>query len=131
MRCFRDVKRIVYSLYSARAELRSEVAWLLPSTGSGGSWIRYYSLLVNMFIVMIVVRTSEDYFSAFVMIGLTSELFNKAVCGLRGHRAQSKSVESKVDLPIICTSHQELVLGFKLLVTGRLIGVLKAFWACP
>lgn len=93
-RLLRDLKKYRwYLLYSAKSELRAEVA------GSYLNWLWWILdpllfMLVYTFVVRVVFTAKEQYFAAFVLIGLTAwNFFNKSVQGsvnvIRKNKASS------------------------------------------
>ena len=70
-----------YSVYAAKAELKSEI------TNSYLNWLWWFLdpisyMLIYTFIVEVVFKTTEQYFPVFVFIGLTTwDLFSKTVSG--------------------------------------------------
>ncbi len=132
-RFFRDIKKYRwYLLYAARSELRAEVA------GSYLNWLWWVLeplcyMLVYSFVVRVVFSSKEEYFAAFVLIGLTGwNFFNKSVQGSVGLIRRNKSVVSKIYLPkYILVLTNMLVLGFKMLVSLALIFILMAILHVP
>lgn len=132
-RLLRDLKKYrFYLFYSAKSELRAEVA------GSYLNWLWWILdpllfMLVYSFIVRIVFSSREEYFSAFVLVGLTVwNFFNKTVQGSVGVIRKNKSVVSKIYLPkylLILTNM--LVLGFKMAVSLLLIFILMIVLGVP
>jgi ABC-type polysaccharide/polyol phosphate export permease len=129
----RDIKKYRwYLLYSAKSELRAEVA------GSYLNWLWWVLdpllfMLVYTFVVRVVFSSREEYFAAFVMVGLAAwNFFNKAVQGSVGIIRKNKSVVSKIYLPkylLILT--KMMVLGFKMAVSFALIFILMLILRVP
>lgn len=132
-RLIRDLKKYRwYLLYSAKSELREEVA------GSYLNWLWWILdpllfMLMYMFIVRIVFKSSEEYFSAFVMVGLTVwNFFNKSVQGSVNLIRKNKSVISKIYLPkYILILTKLFVLMFKMFVSVLLIFALMIITKVP
>ncbi len=132
-RLLRDLKKYRwYLLYSAKSELRAEVA------GSYLNWLWWILdpllfMLVYTFVVRIVFTSKEQYFAAFVLVGLTAwNFFNKSVQGSVNIIRKNKSVVSKIYLPkylLILTNM--MVLGFKMAVSFALIFVLMLILRVP
>lgn len=132
-RVLRDLKKYRwYLLYAAKSELRAEVA------GSYLNWLWWILdpllfMLVYTFIVRIVFTSREEYFAAFVLVGLTVwNFFNKTVQGSVNIIRKNKSVVSKIYLPkylLILTNM--MVLGFKMAVSFALIFVLMVILKVP
>lgn len=132
-RLLRDLKKYRwYLLYSAKSELRAEVA------GSYLNWLWWILdpllfMLVYTFVVRVVFTAKEQYFAAFVLIGLTAwNFFNKSVQGSVNIIRKNKSVVSKIYLPkylLILTNM--MVLAFKMAVSFALIFVLMIILKVP
>lgn len=129
----RDLKKYRwYLLYSARSELRAEVA------GSYLNWLWWVLdpllfMLVYTFVVRVVFTSREQYFAAFVLVGLTVwNFFNKSVQGSVNMIRKNKSVVSKIYLPkyLLILTHM-MVLAFKMAVSFALIFVLMAILRVP
>lgn len=79
-RFFKDIKKFFnYTVFSSKAELKSEVA------GSFLSWLwwildPFFFMLVYSFIAILVFKSGEPYFPVFVFIGLNCwQFFSKVV----------------------------------------------------
>ena len=129
----RDLKKYRwYLLYSAKSELRAEVA------GSYLNWLWWVLdpllfMLVYTFVVRIVFTSREQYFAAFVLVGLTVwNFFNKSVQGSVNMIRKNKSVVSKIYLPkyLLILTHM-MVLAFKMAVSFALIFVLMVILRVP
>ena len=99
-RFFKDFKKYWgYALYSARSELKAEVA------SSYLNWIWWILepmcfMLIYTFIFGFVFGSNEKFFPIFVYIGLTVwEFFNKSVQASVKLVKNRKSIVSKVFLP--------------------------------
>ena len=132
-RLLRDLKKYRwYLLYSAKSELRAEVA------GSYLNWLWWIldpllSMLVYTFVVRVVFTAKEQYFAAFVLIGLTAwNFFNKSVQGSVNVIRKNKSVVSKIYLPkYLLVLTNMMVLAFKMAISFVLIFVLMLILRVP
>ena len=119
-------------LYSAKSELRAEVA------GSYLNWLWWILdpllfMLVYTFVVRVVFTAKEQYFAAFVLIGLTVwNFFNKSVQGSVNVIRKNKSVVSKIYLPkYLLVLTNMMVLAFKMAISFVLIFVLMLILRVP
>ena len=132
-RLLRDLKKYRwYLLYSAKSELRAEVA------GSYLNWLWWILdpllfMLVYTFVVRVVFTAKEQYFAAFVLIGLTVwNFFNKSVQGSVNVIRKNKSVVSKIYLPkYLLVLTNMMVLAFKMAISFVLIFVLMLILRVP
>lgn len=132
-RLLRDLKKYHwYLLYSAKSELRAEVA------GSYLNWLWWILdpllfMLVYTFVVRVVFTAKEQYFAAFVLIGLTAwNFFNKSVQGSVNVIRKNKSVVSKIYLPkYLLVLTNMMVLAFKMAISFVLIFVLMLILRVP
>ena len=132
-RLLRDLKKYRwYLLYSAKSELRAEVA------GSYLNWLWWILdpllfMLVYTFVVRVVFTAKEQYFAAFVLIGLTVwNFFNKSVQGSVNVIRKNKSVVSKIYLPkYLLVLTNMMVLAFKMSISFVLIFVLMLILRVP
>ena len=99
-RFFENVKKYYkYAVYSAKAELKSEVA------NSYLNWVWWLLdpicfMLIYTFIVEIVFKTSEPYFPVFVFIGLTTwTFFKQMISGSVKLVSSNRSIVTKVYIP--------------------------------
>lgn len=97
---FKDIKKyFAYMIYSAGAELRTEVA------NSYLSWLWWIldpllMMLVYTLLVKVVFHTKEPYFPVFVFIGLTIwGVFNKVVKSSVKLVKANKGIVSKIYMP--------------------------------
>ena len=121
-----------YAIYSSKAELKSEIA------NSHLSWLWWILdpmlfMMVYAFISVIVFKTSEKYFLAFVFIGLSCwDFFNKTVKQSVKIVSNNSQVVSKVYLPKFI-----LVLvkmgnnGFKMTVSFSLVVCMMILYRVP
>ncbi|MBA4686433.1 MAG: ABC transporter permease [Candidatus Galacturonibacter soehngenii] len=121
-----DVKKYYkYAVYSAKSELKSEVA------SSHLSWLWWILdpllfMLVYSFITVIVFDKQEPYFPVFVFIGLNSwAFFEKTLKNSVKLVAQNREIVSKVYLPkYILVLVKMGVFGFKMAISFILVIVM-------
>lgn len=121
-----------YAVYSAKSELKAEVA------NSYLNWLWWILdpvcfMLIYTFIVQIVFKTSEDYFPVFVFIGLTAwNYFNKMMTSSVKIVKSNKAIVTKVYIPkYILLFQKSFVNLFKMLVSLSLVFVLMLFFRVP
>ena len=130
---FKDVKRYFnYMIYSAGAELRSEVAssylgclwWLLNPL---------FFMLIYAFISIVVFKSREAYFPIFVFIGLSLwDFFNRVVSAAPRLVVNNKEIVSKVYLPkYILLIEKIFVSFFKMLISLLLVFVMIIVYKVP
>ncbi|PWL92226.1 MAG: polysaccharide ABC transporter [Clostridiales bacterium] len=132
-RFLRDlVKYRRYMLYSAKAQLKNEVA------GSFLNWLWWILdpllfMLVYTFVYSIVFGRSQDYLCAFIFLGYCSwEFFNRSVKQSVKLVKKYKSVLSKVYLPkFILIISSMLVNGFKMLISLGIVVITMAVYRIP
>lgn len=128
-----DIKKYYkYFIYSAKAELQSEVA------GSYLGWLWWFLepfcfMLVYAFLVMAVFRTSEQYMLAFVFVGNTIwTFFSKSLTTSVKLISSNKSIVTKVYIPkFILVLVKMFVNFFKLLVSMLIVAGLMAIYQVP
>ena len=128
-----DVKKFWnYTVFSARADLKSEVA------GSFLSWLWWILdpllyMLVYSFVAVIVFGSGEKYFPVFVFIGLnTWQFFSKTVKAGVKLVSGKKSIVTKVYIPKFMFIFERIGLyGFKMLVSFALTVVFMIFYKVP
>lgn len=130
---FRDVRKYgPYTLYAARAELKSEVAnsylnWLW--------WVLepFCFMLIYTFIFGVVFQAAEPYFNIFIFIGLTLwDFFNR--CTIQSVRLirNNKGIVSKVYLPkFILIFVRMLVNGFKMMISFIIVIIMMIVYRVP
>lgn len=125
-------KHYKYSVYSAKSELKSEIA------NSHLSWLWWILdpllfMLVYTFISVIVFRTSEPYFPVFVFIGLSSwKFFEKTVKQSVKLVSSNSSIVSKVYLPKhILIFVKMYANGFKMAVSFILVVIMMFIYRVP
>lgn len=132
-RFLRDlVKYRRYMLYSAKAQLKNEVA------GSFLNWLWWILdpllfMLVYTFVYSIVFGRSQDYLCAFIFLGYCSwEFFNRSVKQSVKLVKKYKSVLSKVYLPkFILIISSMLVNGFKMVISLGIVVITMAVYRIP
>ncbi len=114
-----------YALYSAKAELKTDVA------NSYFSWLWWlldplFFMLIYTFIVVVVYKTSEPAFPVFVLIGLNVwNFFSKVVSNSVKIVSANKGVVSKVYLPKYILILQKLYVNFfKMIISTALVAIL-------
>jgi ABC-type polysaccharide/polyol phosphate export permease len=118
-----DIKKYYsYAVYAAKAELKAEVA------GSYLNWVWWILeplclMLVYAFIFGVVFEAREEYFTAFIYIGLATWTFFKMnVTNSVKIVKKNKSVVSKVYLPkFILVESKMFVNGFKMLISYAIV----------
>ena len=132
-RFINDIKRYYkYSVYAAKAELKSEVA------GSYLGWLWWFLeplcfMFVYAFLVLAVFRTSEQYMLAFVFVGNTIwTFFNKCLTTSVKLISSNKAIVTKVYIPkFILVLVKMCVNFFKLLVSLLIVAGLMAVYQVP
>ena len=132
-RFINDIKKYYkYSIYAAKAELKSEVA------GSYLGWLWWFLeplcfMFVYAFMVMTVFRASEEYMLAFVFIGNTIwTFFNKSLTSSVKLISSNKNIVTKVYIPkFILVLVKMFVNFFKLLVSLLIVAGLMAIYGVP
>lgn len=127
---FQDFKKFnKYALYSAKAELKSEVI------NSYFSWLWWildplFFMLIYTFIVVVVYKTSEPLFPVFVLIGLTIwNFFSKVVANSVKIVSANSGIVSKVYIPKYILILQKMYVNFfRMIISTLLIGVLLLFY---
>ncbi len=121
-----------YSLYSAKATLKSEVA------GSHLNWVWWILepicfMLIYTFLVQIVFSAREPYFPVFVLIGLTIwDFFKRMANGSVKLISSNKNIVSKVYLPkYILLISKSLTYLFKFGVSALLIVIVMIIFKVP
>ena len=128
-----DIKKYYkYTIYAAKAELKSEVA------GSHLGWIWWFLeplcfMLVYAFMVVFVFNASEKYMLAFVFIGNTIwTFFNKSLSSSVKLISSNKNIVTKVYIPkFILVMVKMFVNFFKLLVSLLIVAGLMAIYKVP
>lgn len=132
-RFIQDIKKYYkYTIYAAKAELKSEVA------GSYLGWMWWFLepfcfMLVYAFLCVFVFNGKEDYILAFVFIGNTIWTFiNKCLTTSVKIISLNKNIVTKVYLPKFILIIVKLLLNFfKLLISFLIVAGLMAFYGVP
>lgn len=132
-RFINDIKKYYkYTIYAAKAELKSEVA------GSYLGWLWWFLeplcfMLVYAFMVVTIFKASEQYMLAFVFIGNTIwTFFNKSLSTSVKLISSNKNIVTKVYIPkFILVLVKMFVNFFKLLVSFLIVAGLMAFYKVP
>lgn len=118
-------KYLEYAIYSAKSELKSEVA------NSYLNWIWWILepiclMLIYIFVVEVVFKSKETNFPVFVFIGLTVwNYFNKMIVSSVRLIKNKKSIITRIYLPkYILVIEKSFIYGFKALVSFALILIL-------
>ena len=128
-----DVQKFYkYAIYSSKAELKSEIA------NSHLSWLWWILdpllfMMVYAFISVIVFKASEQYFMAFVFIGLSLwDFFNKTVKQSVKIVSHNSQVVSKVYLPKYIFVFVKMGNnGFKMTVSFSLVVCMMILYKVP
>ena len=129
----KDVKNyFFYTVYSAKAELKSEIA---NSRLSSLWWVLdpLLFMLVYTFVVKVVFDRGTANFPVFVFIGLTVwNFFNKVLTSSVKLVLANKSIVSKVYIPKYILLIQKIfVYLFKMLISFLIIIVMLFFYKIP
>ena len=132
-RIFEDLKKYhKYVVYSAKADLKSEVA------SSYLNWLWWILdpllfMLVYTFISVIVFKSREMYFPIFVFIGLTIwNFFNRIIMSSVKIVKANSAVVSKVYIPKYMLVLQKiLVNAFKMIISFFLVIIMMVFFKVP
>ena len=125
-----DIKKYFnYAKYSAKAELKAEVA------GSYLNWVWWILepvclMFIYAFIFGFVFEAREEYFTAFIYIGLAVwTFFNQNLKNSVTIIKKNKGVVSKVYLPkFVLLESKMFVNGFKMVVSFAIVIVLMIFY---
>lgn len=132
-RFVKDIKKYYkYAVYSAKSELKAEVA------NSHLSWLWWILdpllfMFVYSFIAIVVFTKGEDYFPIFVFIGLNSwSFFEKTLKGSVKIVTQNREIVSKVYLPKFILIFVKMgVNGFKMAISFSLVIIMMIFYKVP
>ena len=118
-------KYLEYTIYSAKAELKSEVA------NSYLNWIWWIlepicMMLIYIFVVEVVFKSKEPNFPVFVFIGITVwNYFNKMITSCVKLIKNKKAIVTKIYIPkYILVIEKSFVFGFKAFISFGLILIL-------
>lgn len=133
MRFFKDFKRFInYTVYSSKAELKSEVA------DSFLSWLWWFLdpllyMLVYSFIAVVVFKSNVKYFPVFVFLGLnTWQFFSKTVKSSVKLVSAKKMIVTKVYIPKYMFIFEKIgVYGFKMVVANLLVVITMIGYRVP
>lgn len=132
-RFFHDFKRFFnYTVYSSKAELKSEVA------DSFLSWLWWFLdpllyMLVYSFIAVVVFKSNVQYFPVFVFLGLnTWTFFQKTVKSSVKLVSGKKMIVTKVYIPKYMFIFEKIgVYGFKMIVSNLLVVITMIGYQVP
>ncbi|MDD3693067.1 MAG: ABC transporter permease [Oscillospiraceae bacterium] len=132
-RFFKDLKRYYrYILYASKSELKSEVSY------SYLNWLWWILepvlfMLIYVFVVRIVFRTSEKYFPVFVLIGqMVWMYFNRTVKRSVKIVKSYRSVITKIYVPkFVFTLINMFVNSFKMFISFLIIIVMMLVSRVP
>jgi teichoic acid transport system permease protein len=121
-----------YAVYSAKSELKSEVA------GSYLNWLWWILdplsfMIIYTFIVTIVFKSNEPYFPVFVLIGLTIwNFFNSMLSNSVKIVTNNRAIVSKIYIPkYILLLSKSFVLIFKMAISFGLIFIMMIIFQVP
>lgn len=121
-----------YTVYSSKADLKSEVA------GSFLSWLWWFLdpllyMLVYSFIAVVVFRSGVKYFPVFVFLGLnTWQFFQKTVKASVKLVSNKKMIVTKVYIPKYMFVFEKIgVYGFKMVVANLLVVITMIGYHVP
>lgn len=132
-RFIKDMRKYFkYAIRLARADLKTEVAnsyldwlwWLIEP---------FCMMLIYSFVYGIVFRTSEQYFAAFIFIGLTAwAFFQRNTSSSVNMVRSSKEIISRIYIPkYILLFSRMLVNGFKMLISFGLAVLMMIAYKVP
>lgn len=133
IRFFKDFKRFFnYVVFSAKAELKSEVA------DSFLSWLWWFLdpllfMLVYAFVAAVVFKSRVPYFMSFLFIGLnTWNFFSKTVKASVKLVSAKKMIVTKVYVPKFMFVFEKIgVYGFKMVISDLLVVVTMIIYRVP
>ncbi|MDD6212982.1 MAG: ABC transporter permease [Clostridiales bacterium] len=122
-------KYMYYAYYSAKAELKAEVA------NSRLNWVwwvlePFCFMLIYTLVFGVIFNHKEKYFPAFVFLGLTAwDFFNKNMHNSVKMIKNNKSIVSKIYLPkFILILSKMMVNGFKMTISCGLVVLMMIFY---
>lgn len=132
-RFIKDFKRFFnYTVYSSKAELKSEVA------DSFLSWLWWFLdpllyMLVYSFIAVVVFKSNVPYFPVFVFLGLnTWQFFSKTLKSSVKLVSGKKMIVTKVYVPKYMFIFEKIgVYGFKMVVANMLVVITMIGYHVP
>ena len=121
-----------YAIYSAKSELKSEVA------NSYLNWIwwvlePFCFMLIYAFIFGVVFEAREQYFPAFIFIGITAwDFFNRCLTQSVKLLKNNKSIVTKVYIPkFILLISKMFFNGYKMLFSFGIIVIMIIYFRIP
>ena len=115
-------KYFKYAVYSAKADLKSEVA------GSYLNWLWWILdplcfMVIYIFVASVVFKSSEQYFPVFIFIGLTVwDFFNKTVNASVKIVSNNRGIVTKIYIPkYILILQKTFVNMFKMAISWLLV----------
>lgn len=125
-----DIKKYgKYAGYSARSELKSEVA------NSYLNWLWWILdplcfMFIYTFIFGVVFNASEPYFPIFIFIGLSMwDFFNRCMTNSIKIVKNNKAIVSKVYLPKYILAFVKMYINaFKMLISFAIVAVMMVVW---
>lgn len=132
-RFFHNIKKYFkYAVYSARADLKSEVA------GSYLNWVWWILdplcfMLIYIFVASVVFNSAEPYFPVFIFIGLTIwDFFNRIVNGSVKIVSNNRAIVTKIYIPkYILILQKTFVYLFKMGISWILVFGLMIIFQVP
>ena len=129
-RFINDVKKYYnYTIYSAKSELKSEVS------NSYLNWIWWVLeplcfMMIYAFVFGVVFNSKEEYFLAFIFIGITAwDFFNRNMKNSITMVKKNKAIVSKVYIPkFILILSKMCVNGFKMCISLGIIVIMMILW---
>lgn len=125
-------KYFKYAIYSARADLKSEVA------GSYLNWLWWILdplcfMMIYIFVAGVVFKSSEPYFPVFIFIGLTVwDFFNKTVNASVKIVSNNRAIVTKIYIPkYILILQKTFVNMFKMSISWILVFALMIIFKVP
>ena len=125
-------KYFKYAVYSARADLKSEVE------GSYLNWVWWILdplcfMLIYIFVASVVFKATEPYFPVFIFIGLTVwDFFNRVVNGSVKIVSNNRSIVTKIYIPkYILILQKTFVYLFKMGISWILVFGLMIIFRVP
>lgn len=125
-------KYFKYAVYSARADLKSEVA------GSYLNWLWWILdplcfMMIYIFVAGVVFKSSEPYFPVFIFVGLTVwDFFNKTVNASVKIVSNNRAIVTKIYIPkYILILQKSFVNLFKMCISWLLVFALMVIFKVP
>ena len=132
-RFLKNIKKYFkYAVYSARADLKSEVA------GSYLNWLWWILdplcfMMIYIFVAGVVFKSSEPYFPVFIFVGLTVwDFFNKTVNASVKIVSNNRAIVTKIYIPkYILILQKSFVNLFKMFISWLLVFALMVIFKVP